>query len=312
MSLGHWTSSRLFLVLSALTALAACGGKSGSNDDVDDDSSGGNAGSGGSSDAGSGGTGGATGGSGNSGGSDSTAGNSGGTDNTGGAGTTAGAGTGGASNTGGAGTTAGAGTGGEATSTTASMGGSGGTDPVPPPELVEGCQAACDAEVAAGCAAGPSTSSCADGCNLTTRVPACAERLGTFFDCVAEDDTTSCSNEDEVVFDACVIEQIDAYACVLQEAPDPDLAEPCENYCSAVVDAMCENDEGDLAGCVLWCQSLGTTYPSCRSPWQTLLECGETAEFECNANGEAEPLGCTVEALTFLVCICNSDPTVCE
>jgi len=291
------------LVLSGLTALTACGGKSGSN--VDDDASGGSAGSGGSSDGGSGGNGGGTGGTpasgGNSGGTDSTAGNSGGSSSTAGN-----------SDTGGTGNTAGTGTGGEASSSTSSTGGSGGTDPVPPPELVQGCQATCDAEVAAGCAAGPTTSSCADGCNLMTRVPACAERLGTFFDCVADDDTTSCSGEDEVVFDACVIEQIDAYACVLQEAPDPELAEPCEYYCSAVVDAACENDEGDLAGCVLWCQSLGTTYPSCQSPWQTLLECGETAELECDANGEAGPLGCTVEALSFLVCICSSDPTVCE
>lgn len=316
MSLGHRTSSRCLFVATALALLTACGGKSGSDvDSSDDGSSDGGTGSGGSGDAGSGPTGGG------SGGTSTSAGGSGGDgvggSNADGASNAGGAATGGASNAGGAATggtssTGGSGVGGEATSSTSSTGGSGGTNPVPPPELVEGCAATCDAEVAADCASGPTRTSCADGCNLLTRVPACAEQLGSFFDCVAEDDTTSCSNEDEVVFNACVSEQLAAYACVLQEAPDPDLEAPCESYCAGSVDAMCENDDGDLAGCVLWCQSIGTTFPSCQTRWQTLLECSETDGFECDANGEASPVGCGAEGVSFLACICDGDPAVCD
>lgn len=183
---------------------------------------------------------------------------------------------------------------------------------VPPPDLVEACQATCDAEVAAGCPSGPTATSCADGCDLTTRVPACADELESFFDCVAADDTTSCSNEGEVTFDECVIEQVEAYTCVLQEAPDPALGKPCESYCRTAVGAMCENDAGDLAGCILYCQSIGTTFPACRADWQDALECGESSEFECNESGDAEPVDCNVEVLLFYACVCESDPSVCR
>lgn len=308
MTLGSWPTSHSFLVVAAFTALTACGGKSGSNDDDDSSeaaggsgitsSGGSNAGGGGatSTDGGSTSASGGSGAGGNSGagGSNSTSNGSGGSNGVGGS-------SGDPSSAGGAGNTA-----------TNSSGGSGGTDPVPPPELIEGCQETCDAEVAANCPSGPTASACADGCNLTTRVPACADELANLFDCVGDNDTTSCSNAGEVVFDECVTEQIDAYACVLQEAPDPELEEPCESYCGAVSDVMCDNEGGDLTGCILYCQSIGTTVPSCQAAWQNVLACGESAEFECDADGGAQPVGCDVEGLLFLACVCESDPTLCE
>lgn len=181
-----------------------------------------------------------------------------------------------------------------------------------PPELVEGCLETCDGEVAAECPSGPTATSCAEACKLTTRVPACADELEEFFDCVDDDDTTSCSNQGEVVFDECVAEQLTAYACVLQEAPDPKFEDACESYCEAAMDAMCENDAGDLAGCILYCQSVSTIFPSCETDWVELLGCAEAAEFECNASGDAEPTRCTAEYLFFYACVCESDPAACD
>lgn len=279
------------------SALAACGGESDSNSGSDDapDTSG----SGGSvATNGSGGSGGdASGGS-----SSSTMSGSGGTD----------AGAGGSSATGGS-------SAGGASSTTASSGGSGGSagdggevqNPVPPPELVDDCEQFCELEVASECPSAPDAAACAGGCELTTRVPECNDELGEFFDCIEEDSTNSCSNEGDVVYDSCVSEQLAAWSCVYQEAPDPGLEEPCESYCGAVQDAMCANDAGDLAGCILYCQSIGTILPECVDPWQTLLECGQGADFECDENGEAQPAGCDIEAVLFIGCVCTTSPELC-
>jgi hypothetical protein len=122
-----------------------------------------------------------------------------------------------------------------------------------------------------------------------------------FIECTDEDDTTSCSADGEVVFDGCVSEQLAAWGCVFQEAPDPELEEPCENRCNAEAEAMC-SDDYDLAGCVLFCQSVGTILPACEPTWQSFLECSNGAEFECNEDGEAEPVGCDAEGISFLAC----------
>lgn len=207
------------------------------------------------------------------------------------------------------------GSGGSATAAGGSAGmGSGGggvMNPVPDPELVDACAESCALQLEADCPSGPTEASCAGACELITRVPACESTYEELFDCIEEDDTTSCSGEGDVVFDHCVNEQLSAYTCVLDEAPNEALEEPCEDYCGAAVGAGCANDANDLAGCIVYCQSIGTILPACESEWRSLLECGHDAEFTCNDEGEAEAMGCDVEALLFFACMCDSSPELC-
>jgi hypothetical protein len=118
---------------------------------------------------------------------------------------------------------------------------------------------------------------------------------------VDESDATSCSDEGEVVFNACVPEQQAAYTCLFQDAPDDELAEPCEALCSAQAAAECAVTD-DLAGCVLGCQSIPTILPTCESGWTEFLACSEDEAISCDADGEPVVRGCTAEYLQFLAC----------
>ena len=292
----RWIRSVLGMTAGTLILLA-CGGQSDSDDDDDSAGTGASGGAGPAGAATNSGTGGTVG---STGGSQST-GSSGGNGGTSGVGNTT-------DGSGGSGT----GSAGSAGMDSGGSGGSGGlTNPVPDPELVDACAATCALELEADCPNGPTEDSCAGGCELITRVPACESTFAELYDCIEEDDTTSCSGQGEVVFDNCVSEQLAAYTCVLDEAPDEALEEPCENYCNAAVGAMCPNDENDLAGCIVYCQSIGTILPVCEGDWRSVLECGQDAEFECDDMGNAQAMGCGVEALGFFACVCDSSPELC-
>ncbi|HWO13218.1 MAG TPA: hypothetical protein VNN80_27145 [Polyangiaceae bacterium] len=168
-------------------------------------------------------------------------------------------------------------------------------------DLIEGCEHLCSVETGSGCSSAPSADDCAGSCVVITRVEACNDVVREFFECVNEDDSTSCSDDGDVQFDGCVSEQLEAYACILREAPDDDLEEPCETYCGAQAAAECEMSE-DVSGCVLGCTAIPTILPTCEESWRTLLDCTEGSEFTCDNDGEPTVSGCGAEYLTFLAC----------
>ena len=296
--------------------LSACGGKSSDVDDEpagdsDGDSGGstGTGGSGGSGDA-------SSDDSGSSGGSSSDGGTSSGDTSAGDTSSSGGSASDGGTSSGDTGGTDGDGTDGDATDS-GGVGGSstGGTGPVdttsgsttgivnpkPPMDLVEGCAKACSAEVESGCSSAASAGDCAGSCLVITRVESCRRDVRRFVECIEEDDSTSCSADGDVVFDGCVSEQLAAYSCVLSNAPDEELEEPCEAYCEAQAAAECETSE-DVPGCVLGCTSIPTILPACEEGWRLLLDCTSNQEFTCDADGEPTVQGCGGEYLAFWAC----------
>lgn len=190
--------------------------------------------------------------------------------------------------------------GGGSTATTSSDSSTTG-NPKPPMDLVEGCAHACTAQTGSGCPGAPTADDCAGGCVVITRVESCNDVVREFFECVEGDATTSCSDDGDVQFDECVSEQLAAYACILRDAPDDDLEEPCETYCAAQAAAECEMSE-DVSGCVLGCTAIPTILPTCEDSWRSLLECTEHEEFSCDEAGEPTVAGCVAEYLTFWAC----------
>lgn len=277
-SIGPGVLLSLFVFCGPLAS--GCGGKSDS--DVDGDPMRSSDGGASSNSGNSGGSSSAAGGAASAG---STTGGSGGTDSSGGTDNDS------DSSTGGSGATSGGST---SSSTT-------GVNPMPPDELVDGCRQACEAEVASDCPSAPTAADCEGSCTLITRVESCADKVGQFFDCVAEDDVTSCSDDGDVVFDTCVSEQLDAYSCIFQEAPDDSLQVPCEEICTAEAAADCAGSD-DLPGCVLGCQSVPTILPTCAPSWQDYVSCAQGSEYTCDEDGEPQVAGCDGEILVFLAC----------
>ena len=90
--------------------------------------------------------------------------------------------------------------------------------------------------------------------------------------------------------------------CIVGIEPDPELVEPCEDYCDKAAAADCENAE-NLADCVSGCTLFGATDFPCSQSWNPVLTCSEGATFECDNNGKAVPTGCGVQLLLFGACV---------
>ena len=135
----------------------------------------------------------------------------------------------------------------------------------------------------------------------------CEDELLSALECIEDADAT-CNDSGEAEFEGCTVVTLAWWACILSEAPDDDLVEPCEARCAAVQQADCPGDDESMDNCILGCSAVGTVLPECKSDWQSLLECGEGEEFVCNDDGNAEPPSdvCGEETLRTVICLLES------
>jgi hypothetical protein len=285
---------RGWLVLSAAFATlgasaVGCGGESENNDVFDDPpGSGGVAGS----DAAPGGS------QGLAGSADQTAGRAAGGSATFG-GMSSGAGRGGNGNaTGGSGSSAG-GRGGSSAGG-ASAAGSGGSSNVIPPEFEDRCKANCASAAEARCPNSPAQRECVQQCRATTQRPECVNAVEALFDCT-EAGTFECNEEGEASVPGCERATAAATLCVLGNAPDPELREPCEAYCADASTAQCPNAEPE-SDCAFGCQLAGGLLTECATSWRDYLTCSEGASFYCGDEGKPVAEGCEAKFLLFAAC----------
>jgi len=162
------------------------------------------------------------------------------------------------------------------------------------------CGTLCAKEQAAGCTAADATADCLASCRLIEGFETCEAELSAMLDCAATA-PTSCDESGEVVFEGCEVEQLALVACLESAPPPEELIEPCTSYCDARAELACPAD--DPSTCVSDCGMIGNVAAACTADWIEYLDCAATDELVCNDGGEAEPVGCTVEALTALACI---------
>jgi hypothetical protein len=173
-------------------------------------------------------------------------------------------------------------------------------DAAPSPQVVDGCTRLCTAEAAAACSASGTLQSCIVGCQLLVGNPSCATQTQALFACT-DGKTAACDQSGNATFAGCGVQELESEACFLQNATDPALQTPCATYCAGVTAAKCPND--DPSGCAAACPVLGNLVPGCDGSWKDYVECADTATFTCGSDGKASAAGCTVQALTFFVCL---------
>ena len=288
-----------FLLLSLGVVLAsACGGNStaftsGAGGSSGKGGTGGAAGKAGATTGGSGGSSGSTttGGSGGKGGS-STGGSS-------GKGGSAGSGTGGSGQ---AGEDASGGTGGSAMAGSGGMAGTGAMSGYRPPDSqIDGCTLMCAAAVEAMCENGDSLAQCQEGCRFGIRLEACSDQWDDFFECTGDSDP-ECDADGEVTWPDCIAEYAAIIGCAYDDAMDPDLEAPCEDFCAAQDGLVCENSPS-AADCRNECGLVGAAVPVCKTQYMTYLACAGDADFMCDMQGDPQPQGCAAAGLPFLACV---------
>ena len=146
-----------------------------------------------------------------------------------------------------------------------------------------------------------SEAECLVRCGVLGSNEDCESEYTGFADCL-ETAQFSCSEDGLVSVVGCEGTAAAVVACLAGIEPDPELTGPCEDYCEAAVAAECENTEGQQS-CVNGCTLFGATDFSCSSQWNEVLTCADGATFECNANGEAVPVGCGSQGLAFGACV---------
>jgi hypothetical protein len=132
----------------------------------------------------------------------------------------------------------------------------------------------------------------------------CASEYTSYADCLQTAEF-GCNTDGLVSVVGCEGPGAAAAACILGIEPNEELVEPCEEYCTQVVAAGCENTEGQ-ASCVNGCTLFGATDFPCASDWKQVLTCSEGATFECDSNGNAVPVGCELDIVSFGLCVLPS------
>jgi hypothetical protein len=215
-------------------------------------------------------------------------------------GMSSGAGRGGSSAGGAGGSSAGASSAGRASVGGASVAGSGGSSNVIPPEFEDRCKANCASAAQARCPNSPAQRECVQQCRLTTQRPECVSAVEALFDCV-EAGMFECNEEGEASVPGCERAATAATLCVLGNASDPELREPCETYCADASIAECPNAESE-SDCVLGCQLAGGLLTECGMSWRDYLTCSEGASFYCGDDGKPVAEGCESKFLLFAAC----------
>jgi hypothetical protein len=180
------------------------------------------------------------------------------------------------------------------------MAASGGSSSVIPPEFEDRCKANCASAAQARCPNSPAQRECVQQCRLTTQRPECVSAVEALFDC-AEAGTFECNEEGEAMVPGCERTAAAATLCVLGNASDPELREPCEVYCADASTAECPNAESE-SDCVLGCQLAGGLLPECATSWRDYLTCSEGASFYCGDDGKPVAEGCEAKFLRFATC----------
>jgi len=146
-----------------------------------------------------------------------------------------------------------------------------------------------------------SEADCLVRCGILGSNEDCADEYTSYANCLATAEF-DCNSDGLVSVTGCDGTGATAMACILGIEPNPDLVEPCEDYCTEVVAADCENTEGQTS-CVSGCTLFGSTDFPCAEEWDQVLDCADGATFDCDANGNAVPLGCELDIVAFGLCV---------
>jgi hypothetical protein len=154
--------------------------------------------------------------------------------------------------------------------------------------------------VGAECENGPTMEGCLLTCKVLTSADACDEKAQTYFDCVDENGVT-CNGAGDPVAESCGLAWLDAIGCAVTESPNPNVVEPCGEYCGNIADAACPNNgtEQDCNTGCLWSGAKGT---GCADEWMTYLDCANAANWSC-LFGFAIAEGCGPDYTAYTSCI---------
>jgi hypothetical protein len=111
----------------------------------------------------------------------------------------------------------------------------------------------------------------------------------------------SCNGAGDPVAEGCGLEYLDAIGCAVTEDPNPDIVEPCAEYCGHVADAACPAN-GTEDECNTNCMWFGATGTGCSDDWATYLDCANAANWSCLL-GFAVAEGCGTAFTDYQTCI---------
>jgi hypothetical protein len=167
-------------------------------------------------------------------------------------------------------------------------------------DATQRCDALCELWLAADCNDNWTMAGCMLTCESLTSAGACNASANTYIDC-AESSTIACDANDATYAVGCGLEWLDAIGCAVTEDPNPDLVDPCAEYCGNVQEAACpaNGTENDCNVACLWSGNPGV---GCDPQWLTFLDCANAAEWSCLI-GFAVAEGCGDELTDYGVCV---------
>jgi hypothetical protein len=133
-----------------------------------------------------------------------------------------------------------------------------------------------------------------------TSADECNDKADTYFECVDGAELT-CNGNGEVVAQECWLQYLDAIGCAVSQNPNPDIVEPCADYCANVVATECPNN-GTEEQCNTNCLWSGATGLGCSGEWATFLGCANEANWSCFL-GYAVAEGCGADYVAYSQCI---------
>jgi hypothetical protein len=171
----------------------------------------------------------------------------------------------------------------------------------PPDSQIDGCTLMCAAAAEAMCENGDPLAQCVSDCRFGIRLEECSDQWDDIFACTG-DSEPECDGDGEVAWPECVAEYAAVIGCAFDDAMDPDLDAPCEAFCAAQGDVMCDNS-ASTADCENECGLVGAAVPVCKTQYMAYLGCAGDAEFMCDAQGDPQAAGCATTSLPFLACV---------
>jgi len=167
-------------------------------------------------------------------------------------------------------------------------------------DATERCDAFCTDLVEAECESGPTMAGCLLTCESLTSAATCDASASAYFDCV-DAATLTCNGLDEPAAPECGLLYLEAIGCAVTESPNPDIVEPCADYCDTIAAAECPNSAA-LEDCNTNCLWLGNTGTGCDDEWSGYLACFDEAQVSC-VLGYAVAEGCGPDFATYSECI---------
>jgi hypothetical protein len=162
------------------------------------------------------------------------------------------------------------------------------------------CEEMCDALVGAACDNSPTMAGCMLTCEVLTSSAACDPTTHAYADCIAEGGVT-CNGLGDPVSTGCAVAWLEAIGCAVTENPNPDIVEPCSDYCDALAEPACPN-ANPVDACNTNCLWLGATGTGCDDEWGAFLQCANEATISCFV-GFPIAEGCGPEFAAYGECI---------